>query len=113
MNWKLSSIVMTLMTSFMLTGCHVPKDIGYEMKTVKLVNYKRPKHFKVSIQDVETGSVMSIIYVSKRCSRYHHRVQKGEIFEMPFIVSELHRKDGVTEITIRPDRSFLKKKYCL
>jgi hypothetical protein len=42
---------------------------GIEIRRFYLVKYSPPKHFYVTLKDVETGVVSSDLYVSKHCNR--------------------------------------------
>lgn len=55
-----------------LTGCESRQDlvINSVTKTYKIVEIKRPKHFRVSIEDVKTGETFNNLSVSKHCNNW-------------------------------------------
>lgn len=54
----------------LLTSCCAPqqKNVTYVVKQYKLVSFDPPKHFYVTLQDVETGVIYHDIHVSKHCN---------------------------------------------
>jgi hypothetical protein len=55
---------------FSLLGCEFPKEIKRIEKTYEVIEIKKPKRFKVSLKDIETGVVYKMVSVSKRCSNW-------------------------------------------
>lgn len=53
-----------------LLGCEFPKEIKRVEKTYEVTEIKRPKRFKVSLKDIETGVVYEMVSVSKRCGSW-------------------------------------------
>lgn len=56
-------------TIFSLTGCERAVVESTKVVTYKIIDVKRPKHFRVSLQD-ETGRIYKKVSVSKHCNRW-------------------------------------------
>lgn len=59
----------------------VRTEDGTEVRRFILVTYNPPKHFYVTLKDVETGTVYESQYVSKHCNA-HHNLVKGEQYNL-------------------------------
>jgi len=64
----------------MLAGCEVAEVESRKVVTYKIVDIKRPKHFRVSLQD-ETGRVFKNVSVSKHCNRWRE-VKLGSMINL-------------------------------
>lgn len=66
-------LIILLASLTLLTGCGFNDTIvSQKLKTYEVIDIKRPKHFKVSLRDVETNQVFKMIRVSKRCSNWRN-----------------------------------------
>lgn len=59
--------IIAIFACIFLFGCELPKEIKRVEKTYEIVEIKKPKRFKVSLKDVETGVIYKMERVSKRC----------------------------------------------
>lgn len=55
------------------------------VKTYKLVSLKQPKHFRVTLQDIQTGKIYENVNVSKHCNRWRE-VKIGGLWDIHEVV---------------------------
>lgn len=54
----------------LLAGCNRGELVETTQQTFEVTHVNPPKHFHVTLRNVDTGQVFEDIYVSKRCSRW-------------------------------------------
>lgn len=56
-------------------------DVGVEIRRYELVGWNPPKHFYVTLEDVQTHEVYGSVYVSKHCNSAYS-LKKGEEYNI-------------------------------
>lgn len=59
-----------LATLVLLTGCNHGELVETTTQTFEVTHVDPPKHFRVTLKNVDSGQVFEDVYVSKRCSRW-------------------------------------------
>lgn len=72
-------ILLAAAAIFAMTACKGPEPIRTVEKTYEITDLKRPKHFLVTVRDVETGQVNENLYVSKHCFEWG-RLKVGSLW---------------------------------
>lgn len=94
------SLLLTLLTTLTITGltaCGPAPTSTTEMRTFEVTEVKRPKHFRVSLRDVETGQNFSRLHVSKRCHNWR-KTKVGSQWQLP--VTTRVYKDGSKRVSV-------------
>lgn len=69
--------LMVIISALFLAGCGLKdKVVDIQDKMYEVVEIKPPKHFYITLKDVETGEIYKRLYVSKRCSSWK-KLEKG------------------------------------
>lgn len=61
---------MTIAMLVGLTGCTHGELVETTQQTFEVTHVNPPKHFYVTLRNVDSGQVFEDVYVSKRCSRW-------------------------------------------
>lgn len=64
-----------------LVGCEKPVKETHTYETYRVLEVKRPKHFRVTLQNVRNGYTKENVNVSKHCSRWQE-VQVGSEYTL-------------------------------
>ncbi len=80
-----------------LAGCEAEQLVERRTQAFEVTVVKPPKHFYVTLKNVDTGQVFSDVYVSKRCSRWKE-VPVGAHLNLS--VATYRSESGVTRMVL-------------
>jgi hypothetical protein len=83
----MKKIIYAFIAMLVLSGCEHAVVESREVVTYKIVDVKRPKHFRVSLQD-NNGRIFKNLSVSKHCNRWRE-VQVGSMINLTTDVMKL------------------------
>lgn len=74
----MKKLIVAALAAIMLTGCTQPVSEDSEYRQYKIIEIKRPKHFRVVVLDMINGSEHRVS-VSKHCNKWRDVVLYSEI----------------------------------
>lgn len=79
----MKKLIVAACAALMLTGCDPVVKRAGEYRHYKIVEIKRPKHFRVVLLDIESGTKHQVS-VSKHCNRW----REVELYSETYLIAE-------------------------
>lgn len=92
-------LILLAFAAFALVGCDSALDrkvVSEKWKKYQIIGINPPKHFYITIRDVETGQVFKDLYISKHCNSW----RKGRIWEINTFKETIY-EDSAGKRTVR------------
>lgn len=70
-----NKLILASILALSLIGCGPSGEVvSSEVRVYEITEVRQPKHFYVSLRDVQTGRVFNDVYISKHCSHWRNAI---------------------------------------